>query len=167
MTSDEYNQCVDDFSDAIFRFAFKHLRNSDDAKEIVQLTFEKCWMKHQEINIAKAKSYLFSAAYHAIIDDWRKKKPTTDIDSLPASLHPSESQNNLDFKMKQALEKALSELSPVLKTVILLRDYEGYSYTEIGDVTNLNESQVKVYIFRARKFLKDRLTPYYFNQNEA
>ncbi len=167
MTSDEYNRCVDDLSDAIFRFALKHLRNADDAKEIVQLTFEKCWMKHQDIDNSKAKSYLFSTAYHAIVDDWRKKKPTTDIDSLPTIHHPFELQPQPDFHLKQALEKALNELTPVLKTVILLRDYEGYSYTEIGDVTNLNESQVKVYIFRARKFLKDRLTPFYLNQNEA
>ncbi|HPS13853.1 MAG TPA: sigma factor-like helix-turn-helix DNA-binding protein, partial [Prolixibacteraceae bacterium] len=35
------------------------------------------------------------------------------------------------------------------------RDYEGYSYEEIGDITGLNESQVKVYIYRARVFLKN------------
>jgi len=37
---------------------------------------------------------------------------------------------------------------------VLLRDYEGYAYNEIGEITKLNESQVKVYIFRARQFLK-------------
>jgi len=36
-----------------------------------------------------------------------------------------------------------------------LRDYEGYSYDEIGDITGLNESQVKVYIYRARIFMKE------------
>jgi RNA polymerase sigma-70 factor (ECF subfamily) len=39
--------------------------------------------------------------------------------------------------------------------VLLLRDYEGYDYAEIGQITGLNESQVKVYIFRARTFLKN------------
>ena len=43
----------------------------------------------------------------------------------------------------------------IQRTVILLRDYEGYSYKEIGDVTLLSEAQVKVYIFRARVFLKN------------
>jgi RNA polymerase sigma-70 factor (ECF subfamily) len=37
----------------------------------------------------------------------------------------------------------------------LLRYYEGYSYQEIGEITDLSEQQVKVYIFRARKFLKE------------
>jgi RNA polymerase sigma-70 factor (ECF subfamily) len=36
----------------------------------------------------------------------------------------------------------------------MLRDYEGYAYQEIGEITGLNESQVKVYIFRARAALK-------------
>jgi len=39
--------------------------------------------------------------------------------------------------------------------VVLLRDYEGYNYLEIAEITSLNESQVKVYIFRARQALKE------------
>jgi RNA polymerase sigma-70 factor (ECF subfamily) len=46
-------------------------------------------------------------------------------------------------------------LPEIQKSVILLRDYEGYSYEEIGNIAGLNESQVKVYIYRARLFLKE------------
>jgi RNA polymerase sigma-70 factor (ECF subfamily) len=49
----------------------------------------------------------------------------------------------------------LEQLPEIQKTVLLLRDYEGYDYEEIGNITNLNASQVKVYIFRARTFLKN------------
>ena len=48
----------------------------------------------------------------------------------------------------------VDRLPEVQKMVLLLRDYEGYSYEEIGEMANLNESQVKVYIYRARVFLK-------------
>jgi RNA polymerase sigma-70 factor (ECF subfamily) len=48
----------------------------------------------------------------------------------------------------------MQQLPEIQKSVLLLRDYEGYSYDEIGDLTNLSTSQVKVYIFRARKFMK-------------
>jgi DNA-directed RNA polymerase specialized sigma24 family protein len=37
----------------------------------------------------------------------------------------------------------------------MLRDFEGYTYEEIGEITGLNESQVKVYIYRARLALKE------------
>jgi RNA polymerase sigma-70 factor (ECF subfamily) len=53
------------------------------------------------------------------------------------------------------LNEAVKRLPDIQRTVILLRDYEGYSYKEIGDVTSLSEAQVKVYIFRARVFLKN------------
>jgi len=54
-----------------------------------------------------------------------------------------------------ALNEALNKLPEIQRSVIMLRDYEGYDYNEIGEITGLNESQVKVYIFRARKFLKN------------
>ncbi|MEA3444640.1 MAG: sigma factor-like helix-turn-helix DNA-binding protein, partial [Bacteroidota bacterium] len=41
------------------------------------------------------------------------------------------------------------------RSVVVLRDYEGYSYKEIAEITELSESQVKVYIYRARLFLKN------------
>ena len=59
--------------------------------------------------------------------------------------------------LSEALEEALNKLSEIQKSVIMLRDYEGYNYNEIGEITGLNESQVKVYIFRARKLLKEYL----------
>ncbi|HXP48902.1 MAG TPA: RNA polymerase sigma factor, partial [Bacteroidia bacterium] len=56
---------------------------------------------------------------------------------------------------KEVLNEALNKLPEIQRSVIMLRDYEGYDYNEIGEITGLNESQVKVYIFRARKFLKN------------
>jgi RNA polymerase sigma-70 factor (ECF subfamily) len=157
MTSDEYNQCVENCADAIYRFAFRHLRTEDDAKEIVQLSFEKFWMKHTEINVEKAKSYLFAIANNCIVDEFRKRKFTAGLDSLSPNDHPKTESITPDHTIKEILQKALEELTPLLRTVLLLRDYEGYSYAEIGEVTNLNESQVKVYIFRARQTMKIKL----------
>jgi RNA polymerase sigma factor (sigma-70 family) len=55
------------------------------------------------------------------------------------------------------LERALDQLDERSRALVLLKDYEGYSYEEIGKITELNESQVKVYLFRARKALKEYL----------
>ena len=59
--------------------------------------------------------------------------------------------------MKKVLEQALDRLSETQKSLVLLKDYEGYSYEEIGRITGLNESQVKVYLHRARIQLKNYL----------
>jgi RNA polymerase sigma-70 factor (ECF subfamily) len=57
--------------------------------------------------------------------------------------------------LKKELERALQRLTPLQKSLILLKDYEGYSYDEIGKITALNPSQVKVYLHRARLQLRD------------
>ena len=65
---------------------------------------------------------------------------------------PTINQETAD--LKEILNKALAILPEVQRSAILLRDYEGYSYDEIGDILELNASQVKVYIYRARKQLQ-------------
>lgn len=151
MTQEEYNTCVDTLSNALYRFAMKQLRDRDEAKEIVQISFEKLWIKHRDVAVQKAKSYLFTTAYHAMVDYWRKAKRTTEL-STPLEQHaaPESSYRGL----KEVIDHALKSLPEIQRTVVLLRDYEGYNYEEIGQITGLNESQVKVYIFRARQKMK-------------
>jgi RNA polymerase sigma-70 factor (ECF subfamily) len=61
------------------------------------------------------------------------------------------------FETREIIDKCLAILPPVQKSIILLRDLEGYNYKEIGEILTLSESQVKVYLFRARKKLKKHL----------
>ena len=151
MTQKEYNKAVDEFSDNIFRFALKHLRNEMSAKDVVQETFTKVWIKHEEVNYEKVKSYLFTTAYHVIVDWVKKEKRSGDIEQTEEI---GESQS-MSFEVQEVLTEALEKLPEIQKSVVLLRDYEGYNYAEIAAITKLSESQVKVYIFRARKTLKE------------
>jgi len=154
MTVKEYNISVDQFSDNIFRFALKHLRNEMSAKDIVQDTFTKVWIKHADISFEKVKSYLFTTAYHLIIDWVKKEKRSGDFESISSDEYLVFQDH---FDLKEIINKALLRLPEIQKTVVLLRDYEGYNYSEIAEITDLNESQVKVYIFRARKTLQSYL----------
>ena len=152
MTVADYNNCVDQHSDGLYRFILKHIRDKDIARDIVQDTFEKMWRKVEDIQAEKSKSYLFTAGYHTLIDYTRKAKKQGNFNEVD-EYKLSHDKNYSD--LKEILNVALSKLPEIQKTVILLRDYEGYDYAEIGEITNLNESQVKVYIFRARTFLKN------------
>jgi len=152
MTVSEYNICVDNFSDGVYRFILHNIRDKDDAKDIVQDTFEKLWMTYQNVNFEKAKSYIFTTAYRTMIDKIRRGKKSTKIEE--ADLNTLKDERHYS-DIKQILKEAVSKLPEIQKSVIMLRDYEGYSYEEIGGITGLNESQVKVYIYRARNFLKE------------
>ncbi len=154
MTIKEYNIAVDQYADNIYRFVLKHLKNEDASRDVVQDTFEKVWIKKDTINGEKVKSYLFTTAYNKLIDVVRKEKYTDDVDKI--DYYKSEGPiKNMD--LQETLTNALDQIPEIQRTVILLRDYEGYDYSEIGEITNLTESQVKVYIFRGRKKLKQIL----------
>ncbi|MFP3860734.1 MAG: RNA polymerase sigma factor [Bacteroidales bacterium] len=151
MTVKEYNQCVEDFSDNVYRFILKNIKDEEKAKDIVQDTYEKLWVRAEEVTYKKAKSYIFTTAYHTMIDTIRKDSKVTDINEVN-NIEPS--TNKQYTGLNEILEQALNRLPDIQRSVVLLRDYEGYSYEEIGQITNLNESQVKVYIYRARLALK-------------
>ena len=59
--------------------------------------------------------------------------------------------------LKKILMEALNKLNETQRSLVMLKDYEGYSYEEIGSIMSLNESQVKVYLHRARLILKNYL----------
>lgn len=153
MNRSQYNKCVEQFADRIFRFALSSLRNEDLAKDVVQETFARIWEHVDTVEFERAKSYLFTAAHHIMIDEIRRCQKTEPLDESNVQECVGNSYNDL----QEVLHNALSTLPEVQRNVILLRDYEGYSYQEIGKITGLSESQVKVYIFRGRTALKKQL----------
>lgn len=155
MDINEYNKCADEYSNGIYRFLIKNLQDSDAAKDLVQDSFEKLWLHHSEIDAAKAKSYLYACAYNAMVDYCRSKKRM--VQEEPAE-GLGYSENTKYSDLNDALKHALAKLPGSQRSVVLLRDYEGYSYEEIASITSLSLSAVKVYIFRARVFLKEFLT---------
>lgn len=157
MTDKAYNDCVDNFADGVYRFIVKNIRHTEDAQDIVQSAFEKLWVNREQVLPEKAKSYLFTVAYHQMIDHIRKsnKMPLTEDNDIP---HQQTTQQNTE--LKQVLMHAVNELNPTQKSLVLLKDYEGYSYQEIAEIMNLSDSQVKVYLHRARLILKNKLSAY-------
>ncbi len=151
MTVKDYNQAVDTYSDGVYRFILKNMKDDERARDIVQDTYEKLWKNVEEVNGEKVKSWIFSTAYHTMIDVIRKESRQTGMDNIPVQESEQDGQYS---DLNEILHQAISRLPEDQRSVILLRDYEGYSYGEIARITGLNESQVKVYIYRARVFLK-------------
>jgi RNA polymerase sigma-70 factor (ECF subfamily) len=154
MTVNDYNNCVDQHADGLYRFLLKHVRDTEKARDLVQESFAKMWVKIADINPEKAKSYLFSTGYRTMIDQIRREKKKGNFDEVDQSMLSHQKQYS---DLNELLHEALETLPEIQKSVVLLRDYEGYNYQEIGEICELSESQVKVYIFRARKALKEYL----------
>jgi len=154
MTEREYNECVNLYADNVYRFILKNLRAEEDAKDIVQSSFEKLWKNKETVENAKSKSFLFTVAYNQMIDHIRKNKRINLRDDFNENIKVGYQQHST---IKKTLMDALNRLNETQRSLVMLKDYEGYNYEEIGEITGLNSSQVKVYLHRARLTLRDYL----------
>lgn len=152
MTPAQYNKCVDLYSNRVYRFIYSNLKDEDESQDVVQNAYEIMWKNVEKVEFEKARSYLFTVAYHNMIDGIRKRKRIVKLEHHHTYIADN---NNFYTGTKELIDHHLDQLPEIQKSVLLLRDFEGYDYNEIGKITKLNESQVKVYIFRARKSLKE------------
>ncbi|HEX8277680.1 MAG TPA: RNA polymerase sigma factor [Segetibacter sp.] len=154
MTEHQYNECVRLYADNVYRFIVKNIRHEEDARDIVQTAFEKMWRNRDAVENEKSKSYLFTVAYNQMIDHLRKVKRmnlTEDFAEIKAINYQA------NTNVQKILHEALNRLNETQRSLVILKDYEGYNYEEIGRITGLNESQVKVYLHRARITLRNYL----------
>ena len=148
MTAKEYNESVDLYADGLYRFAMRLMSNAVIAEDLVQESFTRLWEKHDNVKAESARSYLFTTLYNAAVDIMRTTRQQVGVEEAHARVYEQRS----DFDIQEHINKGLALLPEAQRTAILLRDYEGYSYAEIGEIANLSEAQVKVYIHRARQF---------------
>ncbi|MBT5402995.1 MAG: RNA polymerase sigma factor [Crocinitomicaceae bacterium] len=153
MNRKEYNTAVKDYSGRLFRYVVKCLRSSEDANDIVQEAYEKLWTNRKKVPLTKAKSWLFTTAHNMIINHTRKRKALLMEDQK--CIEPSVNEHS--YELRDLITQALESLPDVQRQIILLRDLEGYNYKEIGEILQLNESQVKVYLFRGRQKIRHKL----------
>jgi RNA polymerase sigma factor (sigma-70 family) len=154
MTEKQYNECVNLYADNVFRFIVKNLKHEEDARDVVQTAFEKLWRNRDNVENEKAKSYLFTIAYNQMIDHLRKMKRISLKEEFNEETKISYQQHS---HTKKVLMNALNQLNETQRSLVMLKDYEGYNYEEIGKITGLSDSQVKVYLHRARIILRDYL----------
>src|SRR5450755_4633215 len=108
MTEKDYNECVHQYADNVYRFIVKNLRHEEDARDIVQTAFEKLWKNHEAVENEKCKSYLFTVAYNQMIDHLRKIKRI----QLKDEFHAEAKVEHQPFNnAKQTLHEALNRLS--------------------------------------------------------
>ena len=151
MTEEEYNDCVTLHADSAYRFILKNLGQKEDAQDVVQTAFEKLWINRGLVENQNCKSYLFTVAYHQMIDHIRKHKRIVLKEDFKNDMQIAD---KVPYNAKKILDAALQKLNETQRSLVLLKDYEGYTYDEIGKITGLSESQVKVYLHRARLQLK-------------
>jgi len=153
MTKDDFIICAKQYTPNLLRFAKRVAGNAIEAQDIVQECFEVLWRNKDKVEKSSAKSYLFSVAHKKIIDTFRSDFKMQDFESASAELTSKPNETDTE----QLVQLAINRIPALYKELLTLRDLECYSYKEIEEITRLTESQVKVYLFRARKAIKEKI----------
>lgn len=144
----------------MYRVAFRVVRNHEEARDVVQDALVRIWNKWDKLeDVENREAYCMTVTRNMAIDYVRSRK-----------LKTSELDNHYDLKVDSAtperIATAKDEYARVRafidtlpenhRTVLELRDIEGYSYKEISEMTGYSIEKVKVYLFRARMRIKEK-----------
>lgn len=150
------------FKNKLYRFALRLVNNTHDAEEIVQDLLIKIWKKKEDFSrIDNKEAWCMTVTRNLSYDKLRKRKVNHQEIETQYDLKDQVVTADIHLEQKETLNRVklvIDKLPEDLKTVIQLRDVEGYTYNEIAEITNWSISKVKVYIHRARKTLQTALS---------
>jgi len=156
----QYQQAITQYRQRVFSFANYSLRAREDAEDITQDVFIKLWQNWQRIDHSKLNAWLMRVAHNAVVDHVRKhKKANEQVDDYaePEDQASEEySGGDLDDRaFKQQLMEAIKSLDDPFRSILVMRDIQGMSYTDIQQSLDISASQVKVYLHRGRRKLRE------------
>ncbi len=137
MTLKEYNNAVTLLADDVYRFAIHCSCDEDMGKDAVQEAYTALWEHRDSVNVEKVKSFLLTVVHNWVMSQHRHHK-----------VHEDNAPDLIGEKV-----------------VAPLKDVEGYSCREIAEVLNISETQVSVYLFRARITMKKQLIALGYDNN--
>jgi RNA polymerase sigma factor (sigma-70 family) len=146
----------------LYRFAFRLLGSSEEAKDVVQEVFVKVWNgREQWHTIQNMEAWCMRITKNVSLDRLRSRE-RKNTDGLASTLEVrTDDQTPYDVTEMNESVKRVHQLMTALpgkqREVMHLRDVEGYSYQEICEILELDMSQVKVYLFRARNAVREGL----------
>lgn len=156
----EFQQAIQQHRQRVVTLARYSLRSAADAEDIAQEVFVKLWRHWPSVEADKRLAWLMRVTHNAVIDLVRRRKTknarldeSVDIEVLPDSDSQLASWEN--DQLRQELSEAISKLDDPFRSILVMRDIQGLSYADIEAALEMNTSQVKVYLHRARRKLRD------------
>lgn len=160
MTRKEFETEIIPLSNTLYRYAFRFLSDREEAEDAVQEIFLKLWeMRNRLSGFNNIKAYTITVTRNHCLDRLRKKK----MDSLDDTR--AENTRTSDMNIEESIERRegfilvtgiINELPENYRSVIQLRDVEGYDYEEIADRLGMDIANLRVILSRARKMVREQ-----------
>jgi RNA polymerase sigma-70 factor (ECF subfamily) len=153
-----FKQLILPMTDLLYRFARSILQDGEEAKDAVQELSLKLWEKRNVLDgVDNLQAFAIKSMRNHCLDEIRKRRNTIEphhemISELPEPYEIVE-QADMSIRIKKLIEK-LPELQ---RTVIQLRDVEGFEIEEIAKTTGLTANAVTVNLSRARQKIREQI----------
>ena len=169
MTEDEFLELVRKHQDQIFRRAFYLLKNSEDAKDMVQETFIKTWQHRANLREDTVHSWMLKCVQNLCFNQLKRRKFQVYLDeeennTLETFLYAHSDKSNpppdeiaIKQELKQLVRQAIEELPSDMRSIVIMREFDEMSYKQIAEELKQPENSVKSTLFRARKKLREIL----------
>lgn len=162
------------YRNRLFNYLFRLSWNRHTAEDCLQEVFYRIWRSAEDYRVeGKASSYIFQIAHNYWINDGKKKKPSLfsnlvsggeaegdSPESRVAGDEPLPDDGLMKTELKKQVREALDALPEHERQVVLLGEFEGFKYEEIGRILGIPEGTVKSRMFSAVRRLRERLKPY-------
>lgn len=154
-----------------YNTAYRLFNNEEDAKDITQEAFIKVFKNIKNFNESSSFStWIYRIVTNTCLDEMRKRKGK-ETESLDENIEMEDSsikkdvedvstdleKNIIEKEEKQEIHNAIHSLKEDYKTVIILKDIQGFKYDEISKILECSVSTVKTRVRRGRNNLKEIL----------
>lgn len=165
-SAEMFNRICLDYHDPLWRFSYSIIRSSELAQDVVQDVFLDLWERRLSVNIPTSlAAYLFSAVRRRSLMYLRN---TRVADRITKGFHPDDVPGHGQITgsplttvelgdMKERIDKAISQLSPVRQQIITMRWIEQMEYLEIAEVMEMSQEAVRAHVSRGYRTLKELL----------
>lgn len=164
MTRKEYNNGVMLWAGDVYRYAAHCCGDPETAKDGVQEAFAALWEHRDQVSTDKGKAFLMSVVHNWAMSLHRHAK--VHQENAYNLMGETVALPDTSFDLREALQTAAAQLPEIQRSALMLKDVEGFSCHEIGEILNLSESQVSVYLFRARVTMKKSLIALGYDNNK-
>ena len=156
--SRKFRQWVDEYQDQAWTLARYLLKDSAEAEDAVQEAFVKLWKHQQRVDPDRIRPWLMKVTRNLCLDRLRRRHPTQEWEEWqqPDDAH-GPLQDVQQHELGEWLKHSINGLTEPYRSLVVLRDVQQHSYEEVANVLELSLSQVKVYLHRARKQLREQL----------
>ena len=159
MDRKEFEIQVMSLKDKVFRFSRTLLGNTDEAEDVTQDIYEKLWLKKEEISkYNNVESFVIQSTKNLCYDRIKHKNVVLNSSTeIKATSNTSVEPENENIETSELIRNAIKNLPKKQKTIMHLRDIEGYEFSEIVKITGDELNSIRVNLSRARKAVKDEL----------